>query len=303
MNIFKSSFFDAQFSEKISINYTADNSKNQILDILRAYKEKPDSNNVGNYMVSFIEKLTAFMFNLVNMVLGMVNQLPEPVIILGGPFASMFVVPIMAVFGVIYSVILWFTEMKWLFKLNTNETGTGGPVWEDVSGVKDLCIAWFLVIVFFWIFVFLIALQGFFGITGLVLICIAVTILTVKGTMNNKNVGPFSIVKDVFRYYKVIITVLITISVILNAFGILGTVPGLFSIATVALIYFGIVGINLYDPINPGNVTAVVSDEQFVKFCAYQKKPPAKKGFWSSLMSGGAKELVREIKKIGRNKK
>jgi hypothetical protein len=302
MNIFKSAFFDPEFSEKISIKYTADNSRSQLLDMLRAYKEKSNSNNVGNYMISFIEKLVAFMFNVINMILGMVNQIPEPVIILGGPFASMFVVPFVALIGVIYSIMLWFTEMKWLFKQNSNETGDGGPVWVDASGVKELCIAWFLVIVFFWIFVFLLVFQGFSGIVGLVIIFINFFILTTKGTMNNKNVGPLNIVKDVFRYYKVIITVIITLSVVLNAFGILGTVPGLFSIATVALIYFGIVGINLYEPINPQNVSAIVTDEQFVKLCAIPKKAPAKKGFWSSLLSGGAnaKKLVREIKKIGR---
>lgn len=306
MNIFKSSFFDPEFSEKISIQYTADNSKSQLLDMLRAYKEKSNSNNVGNYMISFIEKLVAFLFNVINMILGMVNQMPESIIILGGPFATLFVFPFVALFGVIYSVILWFTEMKWLFKQNSNDTGSGAPVWVDASGLKELGIAWFLVIVFFWIFVFLLIFQGFFCIVGLVLIFITMFILTVKGTMNSKNVGPLNIVKDVFRYYKVIITVIITLSVVLNAFGILGTVPGLFSIATVALIYFGIVGINLYEPINPQNLSAIVTDEQFVKLCAIPKKAPAKKGFWSNLFSGGgtsAKKLVKDIKKIGGQRK
>ena len=305
MNIFKSAFMNAEYSEKISISYTAENSKNQIMDILRAYKNKPDSNNVGNYIVSFIEKLVAFMFNLVNMVLNMINQLPEPLIILAGPFASMFVLPLIALVGVIYSIILWFTEMSWLFKKNTNETGDGPPKWVGVSGVMDYSVAWFLVLVFFWIFVFLLILQGFSCIVGLIIILISVTVLTTKSKMNNKNVGPFNIVKDVFRYYKVLITVIITLFVVLNAFGILGTVPGLFSILTVALIYFGVVGINLYDPIMPHTSPILPNDDQFIKSCSIPKKEAAPKGFFESLISrgGGTQKFIRDIKKISGNLK
>jgi hypothetical protein len=311
MNIFKSAFFDPESSEKISIEYTTDNTKSQILDMLRAYKEKSNSNNIGNYMVSFIQKLIAFLFNIVNMMLNMANQLPEAFIILGGPIASMIALPFIAIVGIIYSIILWFKEMNWLFKKNTNETGDGPPVWEDVSGFKELSVSWILVVVFFWIFVILFAIQGFSSLVFLILLFISFSILMIKGTMNNKKVGSSNIIKDVFRYYKVIIAVLITLSVVLNAFGILGTVPGVFSIVTVGLIYFGIVGINLYEPILPQHSTPILpNDEQFIKLCSIPKgaAPAAtKKGFFTSLFSGkggggggGAKNLVREIKKLGK---
>jgi hypothetical protein len=306
MNIFKNAFLEPDSSEKISIKYTADNSKNKFLDGLRTYKSRSDGSSVGNYMVSVIEKVTAFVFNMVNIILSTINQLPESIIILLGPILWFCAGPFIMLFGVIYSIILWFKEMSWLFKTNTNESGDGPPKWESVSGIKDLSIAWFLVIVFFWIFVLLVVLPGFSVLVVMILIFVVVSILLTKATMNNKTVGGFSIVKDVFRYHKVTITIILTIFVILNAFGNLGTVPGVFSIATVALIYFGLVGINLYQPILQQNSTPIIpNDDQFIKLCMIPKKIKEKPSFFQSLFLGGgnAKKFVKDIKNIGQQMK
>lgn len=302
INIFKSAFFDPDTSEKIYFAYEQ-NAKSTVLDLIKSYKDKPDGSNIGHYFVSFIEKITAFLFYFVGVLLSFINRLPETLIILCGPIAFLFLIPLIAFVGVIYSLILWFTEMKWFFKVNTNETNEGLPKFEDASTLTQKAWAWFLVIVACWGAFFLLMCQGYTVIVFSLLTFVTGVILTFTGNMNGKQVSVLSIIKDVFRYYKVIITVMISYFVITNAFDKLGSVPGVFSLLTVALIYLGIIGINIYQPIDESNMTPIVSDDQFIKKCALPKGMKKPASFWQSLFSGGgkgARELVKDIKKVGK---
>lgn len=302
INIFKSSFFDPESSEKIYFSYD-ENAKNTLLELLRSYKEKPNSGSIGNYFVSYFEKLTAFLFYFVSLLLSFVNRLPESLIIMLGPIAFLFVYPFVFFVGLVYSVILWFTEMTWFFKTNTNDTDEGGPKFEDVNGLKQNALAWFLVFVFAWGAFFLFTLQGYTMIVMTILLFVGGVILSTVGNMNEKSISVLSVIKDVFRYYKVVITVIISIFVVLNAFGILGNVPGFFSLVTVGLIFFGIIGMNIYQPIEETSLSPLVSDDQFVKLCSLPKREKKSTSFWTSLFSGGGKELVKDIKKISKQLK
>lgn len=302
INIFKSSFFDPESSEKIYFSYE-ENAKSTLLDLLRSYKEKPNSGSIGNYFVSYFEKLTAFLFYFVSLLLSFVNRIPESLIIMLGPIGFLFVYPFVFFVGLVYSIILWFTEMTWFFKMNTNDTDEGGPKFEDVTGLKQNALAWFLVLVFAWGAFFLFTFQGYTMIVMTILLFVGGVILSTVGNMNEKSISVLSVIKDVFRYYKVVITVIISIFVVLNAFGILGNVPGFFSLVTVGLIFFGIIGMNIYQPIEETSLSPLVSDDQFVKLCALPKREKKAPSFWTSLFSGGGKELVRDIRKVSKQLK
>lgn len=159
INIFKSAFFDADSSEKIYFDYKQ-NAKSTVLDLIKSYKEKPNGGSVGHYLVSFIEKITAFLFYFVGLLLSFINRLPETLIILVSPIAFVFLIPFIAIVGMIYSIILWFTEMKWFFKVNTNDTDEGLPKFEDVSGLTQQAWAWFLVLVACWAPFFYLCFKG-----------------------------------------------------------------------------------------------------------------------------------------------
>ena len=88
INIFET-FTDPVLSKKISFPY-AMNNKSTILDMLRDYKQKPDSNNLSNYFISIIESLLVFNFGSLNTFLNLLNQVPESLIILFGPLIMMF---------------------------------------------------------------------------------------------------------------------------------------------------------------------------------------------------------------------
>jgi hypothetical protein len=79
----------------------------------------------------------------------------------------------------------------------------------------------------------------------------------------------------------------------------LGTVPGVFSIITLALIYFGIIGIDMFKPTNEENLKPLVSYEQAKKIevKSLSNKDSKFFGFFGG-QSGGS--LTKELKKISK---
>ena len=121
--------------------------------------------------------------------------------------------------------------------------------------------------------------------------------------MNGKSVSFFNILQDVFKYYKGSISSIISFIVVLSSFSHLGTISGVFSLLTVALIYFGIFPIDLFQSKIPEAVSKIVSYEQAKKIC---KIPPLPHhGLLYRLIYGqsGGKQFMNEIKNIGKKLK
>ena len=299
INIFET-FTDPVLSKKISFPY-AMNNKSTILDMLRDYKQRPNSNNLVNYFISIIESLLVFNFSSLNTFLNLLNQAPESLIILFGPPIMMFYTSILIFIDFFYVIYLWFYQMSWFFSVNTNTSDTGKPKWQNAIDPFKLGMGCFLVFVFsilFW--VGLLFLPFIPLIAPLVMAICVFTILSCKGEMNNKVVSVLSIIKDVFKYNKLTVSSVITFFVVLCAFANLGGLAGGLSILTVVLIYFGILSIDIFNPINEDNLSKVVSYDQAKRTCKVQKEFEMK-SFLKSMMpwNGGGKKLTREIKKIG----
>jgi hypothetical protein len=299
INIFET-FTDPALSKKISFPYEMNN-KSTILDMLRDYKQKPNSNNLSNYFISIIESLLVFNFSSLNTFLNLLNQVPESLILLFGPLIMMFYTSILILIDLFYVMYLWFYQMSWFFSVNTNTGDTGKPKWENTLDPVKLGMGCFLVFVFsilFWVGLLLLPFIPF--IAPLVMAICVFTILSCKGEMNNKVVSVLSIIKDVFKYNKITVSSVITFFVVLCAFANLGGLAGGLSILTVVLIYFGILSIDIFNPIIEENLTKVVSYDQAKRTCKVQKEFELK-SFFKSMMpwSGGGKKLTREIKKIG----
>jgi len=300
INIFETMFTDPALSQKISFPY-AINNKNTILDILRDYKQKPNSSSLTNYLISIIESLFVFNFSFLNSFLNMLNQIPESVIIIFGTLIMMFCMPILMFIDFFYVIYLWFYQMSWFFSVNTNTSDTGKPKWQNTIDPFKLGMGCFLVFVFsilFWIGLLVIPFIPLIS-PIVILICIF-SIFSCKGEMNNKVVSVLSIIKDVFKYNKLTVSSVITFFVVLCAFANLGGLTGGLSILTVVLIYFGILSIDIFNPINEENLSNVVSYDQAKRTCKVPKDFELK-SFLKSMMpwSGGGKRLTREIKKIG----
>lgn len=293
---------DPQLSEKLNFPYDTHNSKNSIIDIFRYYKESPSSNKFTNYFISILEKFICFNYSTLNFYFNFINNMPEILIIILGPLITLFYITFVFIFDHLYLIYLWFSQMYWLFKENISRPTDTKARWSDITffdttefGISILFVILFLFL--FWVYFLGIPFIAF----SLLSWCVFST-LSYKGSLNNKEVNVFDIVKEMFKHYKVTITSIISLFVIISAFSNLGTIPGVFSLITLLLIYFGILSINIFKPINENNLSKLVSYDQAKKTCKVNNN------LFSNIFnkinipffSGGGKILVNEINKLSK---
>lgn len=304
INIFNTLLSDPPMSNKINFPYNEYNSENKLLDMFREYKSEPRSNFFVNYFISIIESITQFNYSSFNFILNLLNQAPEVLIILIGPIIVFILGCIMFLLDNIYLIYLWFTGMGWFFKTNTNDSGTGNPKWEEVTILNWFsywCAIWLVilfVILFFFVFPFF-SVIAFLSMTWCVFSCISY-----QSVINGKNVTSLNVVQDIYKYYKVLIMSIFSFFVIVSAFAKLGTIPGVFSIVTLILIYWGIISIDIFKPITKENLSPLTGYKQAKKTCSddIKSKVSEKHGLLYDLMFGGKREenITKELKNLSK---
>ena len=292
---------ESPLSMKLSFPYNEYNSKNYILDMFREYKNEPRSNFLANYLISMIETIINFNYSAFNKILDMLNGLPEIILVIFGPVIVAFISTLIFIVDHFYLIYLWFAQMGWFFKTNTNDSGTGNPKWEDVTFMSPFnywCAVW-LVILFCILFFFslpFITILASLSMSWCIFSCI-----TYKAEMGGKIISALPIIKDTFKYYKTLIMSILSFFVVVNAFGKLGTIPGIFSILTLLLIYFGIISIDLFNPSSKENLSPVVSFNQAKKTCIFKEPSKEKHGLLYGLVFGQqGGNITKEIKEIGK---
>ena len=303
INIF-TTFTQPKMSMKINFPYNKFNSSNIILDMFRNYKEEPKSNFLANYFISIIESLIKFNYSSFNFILNIMNGLPEVVIVLIGPILISIATSLIFLFDNFYLIYLWFANMVWFFKHNSNTDLNHKPVWNDVTVVDmvDYGSAIGLVFLFLILFWFV-----FISLPVLPFITMCLTIFTgvnYMGVINGKSANSLTIIKDIFKYYKVTIMSVFSFFVIISAFANLGTIPGIFSILILGLIYGGIISIDLFKASSEEGLTKLASYEQAKKVCNFTQSKKEEHGLLYNLVFGnqsGGKNHTKELKKIGKN--
>ena len=104
----------------------------------------------------------------------------------------------------------------------------------------------------------------------IVFIIILLTIFSLnsyKGKLNGEDIGLFGIITKLFVYYKVPLTSIISLIVVMNTYRVLGSTSGFFCIITVILIYFGIISFDLFKSIPEKHLSPMVSTAQASKTC------------------------------------
>lgn len=299
-NIF-TTYTEPETSIKLQFPYDK-NSKNNIIDIFKKYKDKSSSNFLANYFISIAESLFQFNYSAINTIMNSMNQIfPEALIVWLGPIISAFLYAFGLIINQLYFIYLWFSQMWWFFRHNSNDSGSGLPKWEDVTLFEP--INWWMSVGLIFLFIILFI----FGFPILIFIPIIayhssiISSMFYKGVMNNKTVSAFTIAMNVLKYYKISVVTVISLFVISLAFSNLGVVPGMFSILTVALIYWGVISFDIFKPIQETNLSPSVSYEQAKKTCL-NKNVEAQHGFLYDLLLGQkGGSISKEIKKISKN--
>jgi len=305
INIFNTLFSDPPMSNKINFPYDDFNSSNKILDMFREYKGEPRSNFLANYFISILESITQFNYSTFNFILNLLNELPEFLIVIFGPVLVSILTTIIFLIDHLYLIYLWFAGMGWFFKTNTNDSGTGNPKWEEVTLLNWFsywCAVWLVilfVILFFFAFPFF-SVIAFLSMAWCMFSCI-----TYRAEMNGKSVTVAAIIQDVYKYYKVLIMGIFSFFVIISAFSKLGTIPGVFSIVTVMLIYWGIITIDIFKPISKENLSPLSSYKQAKKTCSndIKEKAAEKHGLLYNMLFGGKREenIAKDLRNLGKN--
>lgn len=301
INIF-TIFEEQELSMKIKFPYNDINSKNSILDMFRKYKEKPNSNFLANYFISIIEGLFQFNYLVLNYTFNTINgTFPEIVTILLGPIIFLLLLLLFIFVGHLYLLYLWFFNMSWFFKTNMNDSGSGKPEWDDVGLASPFAYfsAFALCILFFILFFTFSPLISFSA--TIISILSLFSAAGYKGEMNGKSINVSNVIKGVFKHYKTLIAGVVSFFVILNAFSKLGVVPGVFSLFTLVLIYFGILPINVFNTEKKmEQFSPVVSYDQATKTCNYKEPTKEKHGLLYDALFGGQKDLIKQMKNIGK---
>ena len=300
-NIF-TTFTEPEMSMKLEIPYDEYNSKNKIIDMFREYKEKPSSNFLANYFISITEMLMQFDYSMINVIMNFFNTLPESIIVGFGPIFVAFLFSLGILFNGLYFIYLWFFNMGWFFKTNTNVSGEGKPEWVDVTLMSPINLFLSVVLVILFAIIFFLGFSFISFIPFATIFWCVFSCLFYKGKMNGKSVMSFSMIKETLKHYKISFVIAISIFVILLAFSKLGTIPGIFSIATVLLIYWGVIGIDIFYPVKETNLSQSVSYEQAIKKCPLITKNTEKHGFLYNLIFGQkGGNITKQLKKIGKN--
>lgn len=302
-NIFKTVVEEQEKSMKLNIPYDKYNSKISILNTIREYKNSPTSYFLVNYFISIFESLVSSNFAIFNYIFNGLNQMPEMLVVLFGPVILGIITSFISLFNCVYVFFyLWFYNMSWFFKKNINEDPKGKPVWEDVSFTEPINYGCAIaLVIIFTIVLFITAPYIWFSVISMFFVMFIM--LSYKGKLNQKDINIFGIFLDVLKFYKVSIVSIICFFVSTSAFVNLGVIPGVFSLLVLGGIIFNIIPINLFGPINPENLTLLVSDEQAVKdSCINQTSKKEKHGFLYNMIFGEQTggNISRQLKKINK---
>jgi hypothetical protein len=306
INIF-TTFTDPPLSMKINFPYNKYNSSNTVLDLLRGYKEEPKSHFILNYFISILDSLFCFNYSSFNFILNSLNKLPEVLLILFGPILFAVAALFLFLFDHLYLIYLWFANMTWFFKKNTNNSSdpNSKPSWKHVGLIDSFDYASALFFVFVFIMLLGVLLLGL-PVLPFITICLAIfSGLNYSGVMNGKSAYCLTVIRDLFKTYKITIMVIFSIFVITSAFANLGTISGVFSILTLAMIYWGIITIEMFKGNKDMGLSAVSSYEQAKKVCNF-KDTSVKHGTlynWIIGQEGGGGHIKQTLKKLGKELK
>jgi hypothetical protein len=190
-------------------------------------------------------------------------------ILIIGPFLFILFISILFLIDNIYVLINWFTQIKWFFKKNTNTKLSGVPEWSEITFLEPMdfffaiCMSFFFIILGFLLLPLLIPILSF---TFIILTVFSLNVY--RGVLNGEEIGIFGIIQKLFTYYKVILTSIIAVIVIMNSYNILGSTSGIFCVITVLLIYFGTISFGLFEGIPEKYLSPMVSSAQASKTCS-----------------------------------
>ena len=291
---------DPQESVKLSFPYNEANSSNSFLEMFRSYKENPSATSFLIYMISILEGVINYSNNSITTFFNFLNNIPEILIVLLGPIISLFYFIISPLIGILVFCYYYFSEMGWLFKTNTNTNENSKPIWSDLNFLNPTgyISSFFLAGVFFILFWILLFTVAPFVPILIFYVCLFMT-FGYTGEINNKSATMGTIIKETFKNYKVTISTVLSIFIVLSTFTNLGVIPGVFSLFTVLLISFNFIKLNIFESNVPSNLSPLTSSKQAIKKCTLGKPKTILSQVTNLFKNVNGDKIGSELKKLG----
>jgi len=272
ININVTNINDTQQSEKIKFLYE-NNNKNIILDTLQKMSTNLKVKPIIMYFITILENLLCFIYNSLNVYLNFLNtSVSESLIIFGMPFITLLYLTFIYLISWGYLIILFFTKMFWIFRINTNNSSKDvnkTDYFKQVSlfssnGIISIII---VMILLCFIVVFITVIFPVLVFVSLIYCFLSTVTMTSTRVIGGTDYNYINALTDVFYYKKSLISYIIAYIVISKAFNIFGTNGGVISLIIVLLIYFKILKIPLFNSpeLNPskfGNLSDYVMAEK-----------------------------------------
>jgi hypothetical protein len=250
---------DEVFAQQIQFNYE-DNSKNAILDFLHKIREKKEKlSSIKIYFVTIFETIISFIYMVLNAYLQLIGDyLPETVIILVTPFITALLFGVLVVVSWIYLFCLFFINIFTLFKRYNEKTDSLKLHIVSLDMITGGMIATLICIL---VIMFGINLS-FVSMFLIVYCCLSILTSSFKPKNGNENdVYTFkNAIMDVFKYKKIVFSVILTLLVVLTAFISFGSAGGIFCLISVVLIYYKIIPISLFSTLTRDKTFELVKD-------------------------------------------
>jgi len=236
-----------------------------ILKSLKEYKDNAKSSALGNYFVAILESLFLKNLNYYNFMFSFLNQLPEFLLVLFGPYLAFFILIVGIIINIIFFCYYWISNLSWLWKKNVNiivnkdgivKYKNGPPEWENVhwNELQDpndstktvegssewtaYLMAVIVMFIFIGILFTLLITQGLLIFGAVFSIFCLISLLMYKITLAGKKSSITELFVYFFKYNKLIIMSMFSFYVITNAYTYLGYTPAIFAVITLFCIYY-----------------------------------------------------------------
>ena len=241
-----------------TLQWTASEEGTPLLTQLREMNNPSSSSSPPSLFVELIQALTFPLMAqscrvVTSLFHGLHSLLPESFMIWLGPLFLGCILSIALFLNQFYGIYLWFSSwVSLLMERNGHLLG----------GILSFWVVLFSLIGFAFVF----PLVGFFTVftVGYTLLLSLQATYTSRGSepgASSSSFGVSSFVWNTLSYSKVTITTLFALGAIVAAFGSMGTVSGLFCLATVALIYWEVLPLGLFHSIPSRMMGEVVTPE------------------------------------------
>jgi hypothetical protein len=261
---------------------------------------------LGNFFIAVFEPLIVGNLGYYNTMFSFLNQLPEFLLVLFGPYLGLFILGIGVFYNMFSLICNWVTNLGWMFKKNANiiidektgniKPGPGAPEWQNVrwSNLPDpdnpdgkkgssewgSCIfAVFLVFIFIGILMSLFISQILLITSVVLAIFFVITFLMYKTKLAGKNISITELFMYFFKYNKLIIMSIFSFHVISNSYKYFGPTSAGFAVLTLFCIYYFKI-IEMFVPIKTDQDERV--EVEINSFQAYKEPcdpPPEKEEF------------------------